>query len=191
MKILGIKALAGCILLVCLVMISSAQTTAKTTVAGEKKAAKLDKTKVPKEVINSFTNEFPILAPVDWYAYPAIDNQSDWYEYDPYRSSDLYPESYEVEFVKENVPCKAIYDKTGKKTAIHKTLISDLPQAVLTAISGSKYKGWVSGKDKEEIFRDKDSDQLKVYKVDVMKGNEKHTLYFEIDGKLLRDTKVS
>jgi hypothetical protein len=47
------------------------------------------------------------------------------------------------------------------------------------------------GKDKEEIFKDTDKDQMKVYKVDVKKGKEQHTLFIQTDGILLKDKKVS
>ena len=64
-----------------------------------------------------------------------------------------------------------------------------MPAAVTDAISNGNYKSWKVGKDKEEIFKDKDTDQMKVYKVSVSNGNEKHTLYFQQDGKMLKDIK--
>jgi hypothetical protein len=75
--------------------------------------------------------------------------------------------------------------------ATHKVLTSDLPKAVSATVSKGEYKTWKLGKDKEEIFKDSDKDQLKVYKVTVEKGKEKHTLFIQSDGKLLKDKKVS
>jgi hypothetical protein len=53
------------------------------------------------------------------------------------------------------------------------------------------HPSWTVGKDKEELFKDKDTDQMKVYKVSVSKGNEKRTLYFQQDRKMLKDVKVA
>jgi len=100
------------------------------------------------------------------------------------------PENYVVEFVKVKVPYKAVYSKTGQKIAIHRALTSDLPKAVSAVISKGQYKTWKVGTDKEEIFKDTDKDKLKVYKVDVENGKEKRMLYFQQDGRLLKDTIV-
>jgi hypothetical protein len=101
------------------------------------------------------------------------------------------PEYYIVEFNKDNTPVKAIYSKSGKKVAAHKMLTTDLPKSVTDAINIGIYKTWKLEKDKEEIFKDSDKDQFKVYKVIVEKGKEKHTLFYQTDGKLLKDKKVS
>jgi len=69
-------------------------------------------------------------------------------------------------------------------------LTSDLPKAVSAVISKGQYKTWKVGTDKEEIFKDTDKDKLKVYKVDVENGKEKRMLYFQQDGRLLKDTIV-
>jgi hypothetical protein len=66
-----------------------------------------------------------------------------------------------------------------------------MPTAVTDAINKGDYKSWTVGKDKEEIFKDKDTDQMKVYKVSVSKGSEKRTLYFQQDGKMLKDVKIA
>ena len=159
-----------------------------------KKTVKVDKKKVPKEVNDVFIREYPAVDYYDWYGYPVYDYgdywYDDWYDYGPYSYTD-YPEYYEVDFTQAKTPVKAIYSKAGKKIAIHKSLKSDLPKAVSAAISKGEYKAWKLGKDKEEIFKDSDKDQLKVYKVDVEKGKEKHTLFFQPDGKLLKDKKVA
>ena len=165
-----------------------------TTNKDVKKDAKVDKTKVPKKVNDFFIQEFPNAVTDNWYGLPVYkygnDWFDDWYDYAPYVYS-KYPENYIVEFSLDNMPHKAIYTKIGKKIAIHKKLASDLPKAISAAISKGQYKDWILAKDKEEIFKDKDSDKLKIYKVVVEKEKGKHTLFFEANGKLVKDKKVS
>ena len=150
----------------------------------------MEKIKIPPVVIKNFYDQYP--APVDeeWYSYPAVDIQYSWYDYNPYAFT-VDPETYVVAFVKDNVPYKVVYGKNGEKISTHRILNTDLPSAITKRLSQGEYKDWTVGKDKEEIFRDKDTDQLKVYKLDVEKGTGKHTLYFQADGKLLKDRKVS
>ena len=45
--------------------------------------------------------------------------------------------------------------------------------------------------EKEQIFKDSRIDQIKVYRVVMEKGDKKHTLYFQQNGKMLKDVKVS
>lgn len=155
--------------------------------------AKVEKNVIPGEIINRYSMDYPISKHENWYGYPAYDYQNDWYEdwydYGPY-SYTQYPDYYVVDFSSDNTPYKAIFSKSGEKIATHKSLTSDLPKAVSDAISNGEYNGWMVGKDKEEIYKDKDKDQLKVYKVDVKKGGEVHILFFQSDGKLLKDKKV-
>jgi len=187
MKKIITKVIAGSALLTFFAVSSFAQTTANaTTKADGKKKVKIEKTKVPKVVTETFYGDYPVTTYENWYGYPTFDNDLYWYDYDPFFYSNDYPEYYVVDFTKDNTPYKAVYSKSGKKIAIHKKL-TDLPKAVSSALSSGAYKTWVVAKDKEEIFKDKDSDQLKVYKVDVEKGKEKHSLYFQPDGKLLKD----
>ena len=194
MKTKTFRMIAGCILLSLLVISSYGQTTSKASKVEGKKAVKIDKKKVPKEVTDLFVVDYPAASFENWYGFPlynyGMDWYDDWYDYGPYSYVD-YPEYYVVEFTKDNASHKAIYSKSGKKVAIHKKLTSDLPKLVSSAISKSEYKTWKLGKDKEEIFKDTDKDQLKVYKVTVEKGKEKHTLFFQSDGKMLKDKKIS
>jgi hypothetical protein len=196
MKTVSIKVIVGCMLILFFGTTSFSQTSVKKTKAAGKQVAKVDKAKVPKEVTDVWLEEYPVSTYADWYGYPIYgDNPNDWYydwydyDYDPYLYTE-YPEYYVVEFDKDKTPQKAVYSKAGKKMAIHKKLASDLPMAVSATLNKSAYKGWKVGKDKEEIFKDTDKDQLKVYKVEVEKGTEKHVLYIQNDGKLLKDKKL-
>ena len=145
-------------------------------------------------VSEPYYQEYPMTSYENWYGYPVYEYGNywfdNWYDNVPYSYVE-YPEYYLIESSKDNIPYKAIYSKIGQKIAIHKSLKSDLPKAITAAISKGEFKSWILGNDKEEIFKDTDKDQLKVYKVDVVKGNEKHTLFFQSDGKLLKDRKVS
>jgi hypothetical protein len=190
MKSKNMKAIAGSVLFVLLAIGSFAQTAAKTSTTQGKTKAKLDKTKVPKVVTETYTIDYPGNNYDYWYGYPTFDYVNDWYDTDPYWYVGNYPESYVVEFTNNNTPYKAVYSKTGKKIAIHKS-VNNLPAAVSAAINKSAYKTWTMGKDKEEIFKDKDSDQMKMYKVNVSRGAEKHVLYFEANGKLAKDKKIA
>ena len=158
--------------------------------SGKKAATKLDSNKIPKAVTDAYLKEYPYTAYSNWYGYPTYDDNY-WYDSDPYLYTSDYPENYVVEFNKDSMPYKSVYNKTGKKIATHKVSTSDLPQAVAASIDNGEYKTWTLGKEKEEIFKDKDTDQLKVYKVNVEKGLEKHTLFFQQDGQLLKYKKLS
>ena len=188
--------LAGCILFVFIVMNLFCQPatnnqigTSTNTVKGTK-ATKLDKAKVPKEVTDIYFKEYPMPTFETWYGYPSFDEGANWYEYDSTLYIDSLPENYVVEFTQNNVPYVVIYSKSGKKIAAHNMAISDIPKAISSAISNGEYKTWTLGKEKEEIFKDTDKDQMRVYKVNVEYGKEKHILYYQSDGQLLKDKKV-
>jgi hypothetical protein len=189
MKTISIKVLIGCLLMVSFVIASFGQTTTKTN--SKTTSKKLDKANVPSQVTEMYVVEYPVTAYESWYGYPAFSTVTDWYGYD----SDFYttdaPEYYVVEFTKDGTPYKVIYTKQGKKVATARTIKmdGDVPQAVSNAIKKSAYKNWTITKEKEEFF--KDTDEMKVYKVVVEKGNEKHALIYQEDGKLLKDKKKS
>jgi hypothetical protein len=191
----NIKIIVGCILFAFFAMTTFGQVTTKTTKETLKKHVKLEKSKVPKRVIENYYKEYPVTSYDNWYGYPAYDYQSDWYDdwfdYNPYTNTYTeHPEYYIIESTKDKTPFKVIYNKTGAKIAVHKILKSNFPIAVLATISKGKYKTWKLANDKEEIFKDKDTDKIKVYKVAVEKGKEKHELFFQANGKLLKDKKV-
>ncbi len=191
MKTKKIKIIAGFVVLVFFALSTFGQTPTKATKESAKKPVKLEKSKVPKAVTETFYVEYPDILDDWWYGYPVYDYGDYWYDdwYDPYVYTE-YPDYYVVEYIQDNTPSKAVYSKAGKKVAVHKS-VTDLPKAVTEAISKGNYKTWKIGKDKEEIFKDKDKDQLKVYKVNMEMGKEKHTLFFQQDGKLLKDKKLS
>jgi hypothetical protein len=193
MKTINFKAITGSlfVLLMCFTFSSFGQIAAKTATKKEvKKAIKIEKSKIPTVVTETYIREYPNILHESWYGYPAFTDEYDWYGYDPYLYSDEYPEYYIVEFTEGTAPQKVIYSKAGKKIATHKNLAA-IPEAVLTAINASEYKTWKIGKSKEEIFKDADADKLTIYKVEVEKGKEKHYLFYRPDGQLVRDRKLN
>jgi hypothetical protein len=187
MKTIGIKMIVGCISLASIAMNSFGQDTMTTTKKGGKKTAKVMKVKVPKVVTDLYIVEYPSTTSETWYGYSSLD-ESDLFGYD----TTLYivgkPEYYVVEFTKEETPHKAIYSKSGKKIATSNRLKGNLPKAISDALANGAYKDWTVKAEKEEMRRD--SDKKKVYKVVVEKGKEKHALFYELDGKLVKDRKI-
>ena len=170
-------------------MSSCGQAYSKSNKDSSQTRTKLDKSKVPKDVTDAFYNQYPLASYGNWYCYPTFTNGSAWYDYDPNYFLTGDPDNYVIEFNNKDTAFKAIYAKDGTKIASHKGMSMDMPAAVTDAINNGDYKSWTVGKDKEEIFKDKDTDQMKVYKVSVSKGSEKHLLYFQQDGKMLKDVK--
>jgi len=169
---------------------SFSQASSKAKASKVSKSHKIEKSKVPAVVTESYISEYPMSAEEGWYGYPAFSYPYDWYNYNPYLYTKESPEYYIVEFTHETVPHKVIYSKVGKKIATHRKLNGALPVAVSSAINQGVYKAWTLKSEKEEIFKDGDADILKVYKVVVEKGKNKHLLFYQADGKLLKDKEV-
>jgi hypothetical protein len=177
----------GGLLLTFFTMGSFAQTVVKTHKKVTETAAKLNKSKVPKVVTETFVTEFPTGMYDSWYGYP----EYNWYGYDPYYYYyNAYPKNYIVKFTKDNVKHSVFYTKAGKKIATHVMINANIPKSVTDAVAKSKYKSYKLQEDKEEILKDGDSDLLKVYKVEVRKGNDRHALFYDLEGKLMKDVKM-
>ena len=192
MKILFTKFLAVALLPALFTVNAFSQAPTKANAEELPEQAKVSKSEVPKEVTDAFYKEHDITVEPDWYRFPAYDYQNDWwdnwYEYNPI-ASPYSPDYYAAEFTKDETTHKAIYHKNGKRVATHKKLKKDVPKPVLDAIANSMYKTWKLGKEKEEIFKDKE--KMKVYKIEVENGTQKHALFIQQDGKLLKDRKIS
>jgi mevalonate pyrophosphate decarboxylase len=124
-----------------------------------------------------------------WYGYPAFASDADWFGNESYYYTTDNPQYYIVEFTSEKTPYKVIYTKEGKKIATSRRLKTELPSAVLNALNKSVYKTWTVSKEREEIFRQ--SDKKKVYRVVVENGMARHALYFESNGKLIKDKNLN
>jgi hypothetical protein len=161
--------------------------TSKSTTSGSH--TKIDKKQVPKEIIYEYHKEYPEVSRENWYDFdPAFAGES-WREYDPYAYATGHRRRYVTVFDKDSVSYTIIYEKNGKKVSGYKKMNSPVPSVIISAINRSKYKGWTVEKEMEEIFKDKDTDKVKVYRVTLQKGNDKHILYFQQDGSLLKDVK--
>ncbi len=176
----------GCLLLASTFAQVNGQAPMKTLDEGGKRPNKIEKANVPKEVKEIFIIEYATISDDNWYGYPNITDNQDWYDYNPYYVISESPENYIVEFSKDETPTKVVYTKQGKKFATHRNLKSELPKAILNALNSGVYKTWTVKKEKEEIF--KESDKTKIfYRVVVENGKEKHALFFLSDGKLVKD----
>jgi hypothetical protein len=187
MKNTQVKMILGCLLLTFFTLNSFAQSAAKPHTKVTKMAAKIEKSKVPTVVTETFMREYPMGMYENWYGYPEYNG----YGYDPnfYYYND-YPENYIVEFTKDKVKHKVFYSKTGKKIATHTLINANIPKSIMEAVAKSHYKSYKLQEDKEEILKDGDSDLLKVYKVEVRKGNDRHALFYDVEGKLMKDVKL-
>ncbi len=193
MKTISLKTIAGCILLSAASLQAAAQTQAQAPMTpieqgGKKPIQKLTKGEVPKAVLDTFVYEYPAVVYYDWYGYPVLVEEADWYVIDPETYTNDSPEYYVTEFVANGTPQKVMYNKNGKKIATHRKMKEQCPKAVTDAFDKSAYKNWKLLNEKEEISQGKN--QAKVYKFTVENGKEKHALYYGPQGTLLKDKKL-
>jgi hypothetical protein len=177
----------------CVVFATLSFSQATTTKVIEKKGVKptkIEKNKVPTTVTESFIREYPNVEYETWFGYPYYDFYNDWYGHNPYLYEYQNPEFYIVEFTNDKVSHKTVYSKEGKKVAVHKKTTAALPKSISDAIKKGPYSTWKITTEKEEIFKDTMMDKIKVYKVEVEKGIEKHHLYYSIEGALLKDKTI-
>jgi hypothetical protein len=191
MKRIITKSITGFILLALISLSSYSQSYAKTDTDSSLPRKEIDKGRIPKEVTDAFTRQYPLATNGDWNCYPSSSSATDWYSNDASSVEGSEANSYDIEFTSGGTSYQAIYAGNGTKIASHKRMDSEMPAAVNDAISNGDYKSWTLQKDKEEIYKNSGSDQLKVYRVNVMNGFEKHTLFIQQDGKMLRDKKVA
>jgi len=189
MRTLNIKTIVGSALFALFTSSIFAQAPMKSTEEGGKRPAQLDTAKVPTDIRKVYIAEYPVSTYESWYGSPEYSAESDWFEYNPYLMPDpAAVQYYIVAFVQDSVPQKVFYDKTAKKIVTHKKTTT-LPKEVTAALKKGIYKDWTVTKEKEEILRH--SDKKKVYKIEVAKGTQKHALFFQSDGVLIKDKTLS
>lgn len=186
----NIKSIVCFILLYVLSTQSFAQKLVKCTETCCATQTKIGKTAVPKPVVDLYDKEYSATTYESWHGYPSFASENDWYGYNPNLRCEENPEYHVVEFKKDKTPHKVIYSKAGENIATHKALVTPMPEAISLAIAKSICATWKLVNGKEEIFRDGDKNDLKVYKVAVEKGKEKHILFFQINGNLLKDKEI-
>ena len=192
MKQISLK-LATAFILSAVIMLSSCRDgsvkSAKDTGKTNTKPATID---VPKVVTESFYKVFPAPIFVHWYSYPFFVRDYEWYQYQPSYLSDHSSDNFYIaEFTNKDTITRAVYDKNGQKIALHQEFRGELPEAITDSIKEGDYRSWTMAQEKEQIFKDSRIDQIKVYRVVMEKGDKKHTLYFQQNGKMLKDVKVS
>ena len=183
------KLLASLALIISISINSFAQTPVKCTEQCCTTPIMIGRNLVPKPITDMYYNEYAVTTYESWHGYPNFINENDWYGYDPNLYCEGNPEYYVVDFTKDKISNKVIYSKAGKKIASHKS-VTTIPKAVSLAIKKGTYATWKLNKGKEEIFKDGDNDDLKVYKIEVEKGKEKHILFYLANGNLLKDKEI-
>lgn len=188
--------LTGSILLYSFALHTSAQVTPNETQDGpvpeeSNLPGVVDRKHVPYTVTQNYYRDYPSTTQTDtWYVYPQYSNAdtTDWYVYTPSLVAGA-PEYYVVHFDSSGSPQKVIYSKSGEKMTSLRGIRTKtgIPKAVMASLRKSDYKSWVVTDEQEEITRN--SDKKKVYKLTVEKGKEKRMLYYQEDGKLLKDKK--
>ena len=192
MKNLSQKMCVVGIILFAITFQSFAQAPMVSVQEGGKKPNTMEKAKIPTQVMATHIKECPLPTTMNeyWYGYPDFTNESDWYGYNYDLYSNVNPSYYIVTLFKDQKNCRIMYAKNGKKVATHRSYTSVLPLAIAKAIQAGNYKNWDMTGENEEIFKDKDSDQLKIYKVVVQKGTEKYALFYMADGRFLKENKI-
>lgn len=184
-----IKCIVASFMLLLVGFNTQAQSAAMTSIKdGGKMPNKLDTTQVPIEIRNMYIVEYPTVTAYDWYGYPTLSEEREWHGYDRsmYTGKDATPEYYIVEFNKEAASHRAIYSKKGGKVALHRNLKkAAVPELVKKAYDNGKYKSWNVVGDYIEVLNY--SNNSKVYMINIEKGKEAHTIFYDEKGKLLKD----
>ncbi len=163
------------------------QNTKKITEKSTAKTEKLEKNKVPKAVRETFIAGYPEIISESWFGYPQFDFVNEWYVLDPNLYNYENPQYYVVEFLKDSIPYHAVYTKEGAPVSTHKKVESELPKAITDAISKGKYSNWQVLREKEVAYKKSESEKIRVYKIVVANGAEKHHLFYTVEGELLKD----
>lgn len=95
---------------------------------------------------------------------------------------------YVAEFTSYKTEFKSVFKADGEKVATLNVSTKEVPTAISTALAKGTYKTWEMGDEITEIVKDQQSsDDMKVYKMEAKNDSETHALYFQADGKLLKD----
>ncbi|MDJ1466302.1 hypothetical protein QNI19_21385 [Cytophagaceae bacterium DM2B3-1] len=141
----------------------------------------------PTDEINAFLKDFPnevitknTLQPLDTYTknWKVVDTRSS--DYRAGQSADYY----QVDTRSNHTVTHSIYSKDGRLLYFsEKTKNGELP-AVITNTLEKDYKGWKIVSEKEMIHSSKKPDY---YKVVIENGKYKRTLFFDLEGKFLKE----
>ena len=157
----------------------------------------VNKKTVPKQIINTFNNQYPTVLLLGWYSthlsYWQEEYSSDWdngwygkrtvvvYTY-------LNPNYYEVEFIDEpGEISRAIYNLHGNWYET-RTRIKGLPIDIQEAIKSSNYNGWKIQSTMEII--ESPMWPGKIYRFNASKGLRSHTIRMDPEGNLIQVKKI-
>lgn len=150
----------------------------------------VETSQVPSVIIEKYNKEYPLRTLEVWNGYPEFLEESDWYGCNPYLYNCVNPKYYVVDFVKDKMPYRVVYNLEGKKVAVHRSMNTKTIKAIAKSIMKTKYKDWKIAKAQEEIFKGDDADKLVVYKIEVTKEDKVHYLFYKANGILIKDKEI-
>lgn len=180
----------GFTLITLLSMNSFSQKTNTENTKFENTTAQINKSSIPTSIISFHDKEFPITTSEKWYGYPEFPIDINWFHFNTQNNALSVPQYYIVEFTKDTIRHRLIYDTVGKKINTYKSINPKIQTKIAKSLISSKYQDWRIINEKEELFRDLDLDILIIYKVELQKRNEKRFLFYSEDGLLIRDKEV-
>ena len=150
----------------------------------------IETSQVPAIILEKYSKEYPLRTLEVWNGYPEFLDESDWYGCNPYLYNCVNPKYYVVDFTKDKIAHKVIYNLEGKKVALHRSMNTQTINAIAKAIMKTNYKDWKIAKAQEEIFKGDGTDKLVVYKIEVTKGGKVHYLFYKANGTLIKDKEI-
>ena len=150
----------------------------------------IETSQVPAIILEKYSKEYPLRTLEVWNGYPEFLDESDWYGCNPYLYNCVNPKYYVVDFTKDKIAYKVIYNLEGKKVAVHRSMNTQAIKAIAKAIMKTNYKDWKIAKAQEEIFKGDGTDKLVVYKIEVTKGGKVHYLFYKANGTLIKDKEI-
>ncbi len=150
----------------------------------------IETSQVPAIIMEKYHQEYPLRTLEVWNGYPEFLDESDWYGCNPYLYNCTNPKYYVVDFTKDKIHHRVVYNLEGKKVAVHRSMNTKTIKAIAEAIMKTNYKDWKIAKAQEEIFKGDGADKLVVYKIEVTKGDKVHYLFYKANGTLIKDKEI-
>jgi len=145
---------------------------------------------VPSLIMEKYNKEYPHRTLEVWNGYPQYLDKSDWFVCNPYLYNSINPKYYVVSFTNDEISFKIVYNIDGEKVAVHKSMNANTIKAIAKSILYSEYKNWKVTSAYEEIFNGDSIDNLVVYKIEVIKGDKLHYLFYKANGILIKDKEI-
>jgi hypothetical protein len=145
---------------------------------------------VPADILNSFHLDFSDGVPVKWSLFPYLFEEYGWRVVP---NEGLAKTSrYAVVLKAQNgSEFHAVYDAKGKLIRSREILKNcDVLPSIKKKLSQTEYKDWKVDSDKE-LIKDFEYYMKKHYVIRVMKDEKKKVLYFDQNGRILADRRIS